>query len=91
MNIVGFGLPAAYDDPTNSGGATGINLWVWIVMHILAEGKMRCLFSIVFGAGVVLLTSRAEQREGPLSSADLFYRRNIWLFLLGIPHPQWGS
>jgi uncharacterized protein len=85
MNIVGFGLASAYDDPTNSGGATGINLWVWITMHILAEGKMRCLFSMVFGAGVVLLTNRAEQR-GAVNGADIFYRRNLWLMGAGILH-----
>jgi uncharacterized protein len=86
MNIVGFGLPAAYDDPTNSGGATGINLWIWIAMHILAEGKMRCLFSMVFGAGIILLTSRAEHRADASSSADIYYRRNLWLGAFGIPH-----
>lgn len=86
MNIVGFGLYHAYDDPTNAGGATGINLWVWIVMHVLAEGKMRCLFSMVFGAGVVLLTARAEQRGGAGSSADIYYRRNLWLLGIGLVH-----
>jgi uncharacterized protein len=85
MNIVGFGLPYAYDDPTNSGGATGINLAIWTVMHILAEGKMRCLFSMVFGAGIILLTSRAEQRGGG-SSADIYYRRSLWLGAIGILH-----
>ncbi len=86
MNIVGFGLASAYDDPTNAGGATGVNLWTWIVMHVLAEGKMRCLFSMVFGAGVVLLTSRAEQRGAAASSADIFYRRNLWLLVFGVAH-----
>jgi uncharacterized protein len=86
MNIVGFGLHGAYDNPTNSGGATGANLWAWIVMHILAEGKMRCLFSMVFGAGVILLTSRAEQRGAGGPTADIFYRRNLWLAAFGIPH-----
>ncbi len=86
MNIVGFGLAAAYDDPTNSGGATGINLWTWIVMHILAEGKMRCLFSMIFGAGIILLTSRADRRTDGLSSADIYYRRNLWLLGAGILH-----
>lgn len=84
MNIVGFGLFASYDDPTNSGGATGINLWTWIVLHVLAEGKMRCLFSMVFGAGIVLLNDRAEKRGS--SAADVFYRRNLWLILFGIVH-----
>lgn len=86
MNIVGFGLHGAYDDPTNAGGATGPNLWAWIVMHVLAEGKMRCLFSMVFGAGVVLLTSRAEKRGAGITTADVFYRRNLWLLLMGLAH-----
>jgi uncharacterized protein len=29
MNITGFGLFKAYDNPLNSGGATGLNLSVW--------------------------------------------------------------
>ncbi len=84
MNIVAMGLyGAAYDDPTVTGGSTGANLWVWIVMHVLAEGKMRCLFSLVFGASVILLTSRLEARG---SSADVYYRRTLWLLLFGIVH-----
>lgn len=85
MNIVAMGMyGAAYDDPTVTGGpATGANLWVWIVMHVLAEGKMRCLFSMVFGAGVVLLTSRLEARG---NSGDIYYRRTLWLLLFGIVH-----
>src|SRR5437763_11527473 len=57
MNIVAMGMyGSAYDDPTVTGGSTGANLWVWAVLHVVAEGKMRCLFSMVFGASVVLLT-----------------------------------
>src|SRR5262249_1547943 len=41
MNIVAFAMhPAAYDNPTVAGGATGANLGWWVAMHILAEGKM---------------------------------------------------
>ena len=85
MNIVAMSMfGAAYDDPTVTGGSTGANLWVWIVMHVLAEGKMRCLFSMVFGASVILLTSRLE-RSGQ-SSADVYYRRTLWLMAFGIVH-----
>lgn len=55
-------------------------------MHILVEGKMRCLFSMVFGAGVILLTSRAEHRGAGVSTADIFYRRSLWLAAFGVPH-----
>jgi uncharacterized protein len=84
MNIVVMGLYfGAYDNPTVAGGATGPNLAVWAVLHVLAEGKMRCLFSLVFGASVILLTSRLEKRG---DSADIYYRRTIWLILFGIVH-----
>jgi uncharacterized protein len=84
MNIVPFGMHgAAYTDPTVTGGAAGANLAVWAVLHVLAEGKMRCLFSMVFGAGVILLTSRLEARGG---GADIYYRRTLWLLLFGVAH-----
>lgn len=84
MNIVGFGLYShAYDNPTSAGGATGVNLWCWIVLHVLAEGKMRCLFSLVFGASMILFTSRMEGRP---DAADVYYRRTLWLLLFGVIH-----
>src|SRR5262249_453178 len=52
-------------------------------LHVLAEGKMRCLFSLVFGAGIILLTSRLEKRN---DSADIYYRRTLWLLAFGIAH-----
>jgi uncharacterized protein len=85
MNIVGMGMiMGAYDDPKAAGGATGINLGVWAVLHVLAEGKMRCIFSMVFGASAILLTSRIERSGG--SSGDIYYRRTLWLMLFGILH-----
>lgn len=84
MNIVGMGMYCgAYVDPTIIGGATGINLWTWIVMHIFVDGKMRCLFCMLFGAGVILLTSRLKSSD---SAADIYYRRVLWLILFGIAH-----
>ncbi len=84
MNIVAMGLyVSAYDDPTVAGGSTGINLWTWAILHVAAEGKMRCLFSMIFGASVVLLTSRLDEwRDG----ADIYYRRTLWLMGFGILH-----
>ncbi|MFN0066449.1 MAG: DUF418 domain-containing protein [Limisphaerales bacterium] len=84
MNIVGFGLhPGAYDNPTAAGGATGASLWSWFSLHVLAEGQMRCLFSLVFGASVILFLARLEGRP---DAADLYYRRTLWLLAFGIAH-----
>ena len=60
MNITGFGLPDAYTNPQNAGGATGINLVTWVITEIGFEGTQRALFSMLFGASVILFTSRLE-------------------------------
>jgi uncharacterized protein len=77
MNIVGMGLGPAYDNPTVMGGDTGINLWTWFVVNVGFEGTQRGLFSILFGAGVILFTSRAD-------STDAYFRRNLWLIAFGL-------
>jgi uncharacterized protein len=82
MNVVGFGLPQAYVDPTVSGGATGADLWAWIATSVFFEGTMRGLFTLLFGASVVLFTSRAEQAN-PALAADLHVRRMLWLIAFG--------
>ncbi|MCF7561065.1 DUF418 domain-containing protein [Sabulilitoribacter multivorans] len=86
MNITGFGLAYAYGDPTNSGGSTGWNLKVWIMDNMFFEGTMRGLFTMLFGAGFILLTTRAESQGGGIKVADLYYRRILWLLLFGIMH-----
>jgi uncharacterized protein len=83
MNIVGMGLGPAYDDPTIAGGATGINLWSWIVTSIAFEGTQRALFSMLFGAGVILFTARLEA-AGRTDVADIYLRRNMLLIGFGI-------
>jgi len=89
MNIQDFGLPgAAYWNPTLWGGATGANLGYWFANQVLFEGKMRTIFSMLFGAGFLVLASRAEARgpEARANLADIYYRRTWWLLLLGLLH-----
>lgn len=77
MNIVGMGLGPAYDNPTVMGGDKGIDLWTWFVVNVTFEGTQRALFSILFGAGVILFTSRDD-------STDAYFRRNLWLIAFGL-------
>jgi uncharacterized protein len=93
MNIVGMGLPAfAYIDPTYAGGSTGPDLWTWAVNNVLTDGKMRALFTMLFGASTVLIAQRAEHdRLGPIQT---HYRRMFWLFAFGMVHAYflwWGD
>ena len=47
---------------------------------------MRALFSMLFGAGVILLTERFERREDFGHVADIYYRRTLWLLAFGLAH-----
>lgn len=87
MNIVEFGLPMqAYENPAFAGGSTGLDLWFWYAQVSLFDGKMRALFSMLFGAGLILITERmtAQGRAGEV--ADHLLRRCLWLVPLGIVH-----
>ena len=86
MNIVGFGLYKAYYDPTNSGGATGWDLKVWWVNNMFFEGTMRGLFSMIFGAGIVLFNSRTINGLPNIAVTDAYFRRTLWLLLFGVIH-----
>ena len=87
MNIVAMGLPHwAYDDPTIIGSRTPIDYWTWAINSVLFEGKMRTIFSMLFGAGVILITSRLEERAGRDTPADIHFRRNMWMVLFGAIH-----
>lgn len=83
MNINGMGLGPAYDNPMIAGGDTGINLWTWLLINVGFEGTQRALFSMLFGAGVILLSSRFEA-AGRTDSGDIFFRRNLWLIGFGL-------
>ena len=93
MNIVGMGMPAfAYIDPTYFGGSHGADLWTWAINNVLTDGKMRGLFTILFGASTVLIAQRAE--GGRPGALETHYRRMFWLFIFGMVHAYlfwWGD
>ncbi len=93
MNITDFALPGwnyTYPlttvKPVFTGPHWHANTVLWFLRWILAEGKMRALFSMLFGAGVILLTERAAERGAGVRAADIYTRRNMWLVLFGMLH-----
>jgi len=83
MNIVGMGmLSAAYFHPLV--GAEGLraiplDLHAWFLTELLAEGAMRALFSLLFGAGILLFVTGARAK-----SVALHYERTFWLMMFGL-------
>jgi len=84
-NIIAFGQPFAaymYPDaflvPHNEAEE-----WMWIAQFVLIDGKMRGLFTLLFGAGLYLFMEKAWSRgEGRALQA----RRLGWLLLFGLGH-----
>lgn len=83
LNIPFFALPERFTEPW-SADTTNLNFWAYAANIILFEGKMRALFSAVFGAGIVLFTVGKERSGRP--ATGLFYRRMIWLAIFGLAH-----
>src|SRR5215212_7236455 len=63
---------------------TGWNFYAWVIERGFFEGTMRGLFSILFGAGTVLLLTRLQKQKPGLEPADIFYRRMLWLLAFGL-------
>jgi uncharacterized protein len=86
MNINGMGLARAYDDPTVSGGSTGLDLYTWVTTNMLFEGTMRALFSLLFGVGMFVLLDRLEEKGAGIDAANIYFRRLTWMLLFGLVH-----
>ncbi|MBM3304962.1 MAG: DUF418 domain-containing protein [Candidatus Aminicenantes bacterium] len=85
VNIQDFSMVfAAYLNPTAFGDLTGLNRWAWMLTHVLGDQKFMTIFSLLFGAGILLVTSKAESKGLP--PAGLHYRRIFWLFVIGLMH-----
>ena len=85
MNIQIFAMiEAAYFNPTAFGDLSGVNYGTWIFTHVFADQKFMTIFSVLFGAGIVLMGERADAKG--LSATWLHYKRMAWLLLLGGIH-----
>ena len=85
MNIMGQSQPFQYYANMNlSQPITGPNFYAWLVECFLFEGTMRGLFSLLFGAGTILLLTRLEKERSGLEPADIYFRRMLWLLVFGL-------
>ncbi|UZK70691.1 DUF418 domain-containing protein [Sphingomonas sp. S1-29] len=93
MNIVAFAdVPAAYLNPTATGPAGTLDTLLYLAQFVLFDGKMRGLFSVLFGASMLLVIERA-QADGR-SPAQVHFARMGWLLAFGLAHLYliwWGD
>ena len=66
INILAFGLSSAIflDPGSYLSPIGGIDSMVWALIELTSEGAMRTLFSILFGAGIVLFVTGSTAKIG---------------------------
>jgi uncharacterized protein len=85
VNVAGFAGPLiATETPALPHGASTADEWIFAGTFVLFEGKMRALFSILFGASMLLFVESAEARGR--NGTWLQLRRLTWLMLFGWLH-----
>ena len=85
MNIQNYSMiGAAYLNPYAYGDMDGANKLVWFLSHLFTDMKFMALFSMLFGAGIVLMAER--RAAAGRSAVGLHYRRMAGLMLFGLLH-----
>lgn len=85
VNVVAFAMIfPAYMNPGAYGGYSGENLALWLANYVVIDGKMRTLFSMLFGASMLLVIDRAK--ASGQSPARVHYSRMLVLLLFGLFH-----
>lgn len=84
MNIPlmgGYAVEGFYDPRIVSW--TPVDVAVFRFIGEVFDGTQRGLLELLFGAGIIIMTRAAMQPDGPVSVADLHFRRNLWLIAFG--------
>ncbi|HEX6192719.1 MAG TPA: DUF418 domain-containing protein [Chitinophagaceae bacterium] len=85
MNMPFFALPYPVPETLVLRNEWGtINEKAWYIVNWLLEGSQRGLFSLLFGAGVILFITRLEKRMSGMMPAEYFLRRQLWLLVFGL-------
>lgn len=85
INIQSISMPSiARINPATYGGFEGANYIVWLLSHVFVEQKFIVLFSMLFGAGVLLFVSSKQSKGEP--ALKLHYKRTFWLLVIGLAH-----
>lgn len=84
MNIRLFVLPdIVYESPSDYGNEAGYNRMSYYLTAMLAQNKFMALFSMLFGASVLLFTDNLRAKG---KGVWPYFVRNWWLLMIGAVH-----
>ncbi len=56
----------------------------WV--YFLTQGKFYTMFALLFGVSFVIFMERIQQKVTGLKAMDIYARRLLWLFVIGVIH-----
>ncbi len=84
MNIRGFGIDWSVFYTISRGPNDTADFRTNQVIDVFFSGTMRGLFSMLFGAGMILFTMNKKETLGGVTIAELYYRRLLLLVMFGV-------
>lgn len=84
MNIPGFGLDWSELNTIRRGSHNTADFRTMQVIEVFFSGTMRGLFSMLFGAGMILFTMNKKDTPGGVTVGELYYRRLLLLVMFGV-------
>ena len=85
INVENF----AYQDswsPWKYGFESNIDRTARFWVYFLTQGKFYSMFALLFGVSFIIFLERLEKRNLGLLAMDLYARRLLWLFVIGVIH-----
>jgi len=83
MNIPSFSMAIGHDPFIRNEQGT-LNFKAWYFIEWFPSGTQRALFSMLFGAGILLFIGGKEKRLNDMWPADYFFRRQLWLVVFSL-------
>ncbi len=85
INIENFAYPDSwspfkfgFDDPIDRSA----RFWI----YFLTQRKFYTMFALLFGVGFYIFLERLEKKSMGLMAMDIYARRLLWLFIIGVGH-----
>ncbi len=85
INIESFAYPDPWS-PWKFGFHSSIDYTTRFWVYFLTQGKFYNMFALLFGVGFYIFLERLEQKDLGLRAMDIYARRLLWLFVIGIVH-----
>ncbi len=85
INAENFAFPDSWS-PWKYGFENPLDQHTRFWVYFLTQGKFYNMFALLFGVGFYIFLERLEKQGLGLKAMDIYARRLLWLFVIGIAH-----